>query len=324
MLGALLAGGIIFLALGSFRSAFVDVTTIPLALLSALVALWASGQTINLMTLGGLTLAIGILVDESVIAVENIHRHLGDRKPVARAVLSASGEVVVPRLLIMLSILAVFAPSFFLAGVARAMFVPLALAVGFAMVASFFLASTFVPIVETWLQPGAGTSKGMGEERIERIRERYAAWSRRALARRGAVLVGYLAVSAAAMMVLLALLGKEIFPSVDSGLLQMRLRAPVGTRVERTEQLVQDVLAAIDDEIGAEKVASRSPLSASNPPPIRSISSFCGREGRMRRCSSCGSRKARGSRPRSSKNSFARGFLESCPGPPSLSRRRTS
>ena len=262
LLGALLTGGMIFLFLGSFRSAMVVVTTIPLALLSALVALWASGQTINLMTLGGLTLAIGILVDESIIAVENTHRHLGDQKPVARAVLDASREVVVPRLLIMLSILAVFAPSFFMAGVARAMFVPLALSVGFAMVSSFFLASTLVPMMETWLQRrGEAVSRAPGkpaeriERRIERLRVRYATWSKRAIERKRIIVFGYLGGSAVVIGILLALLGTEIFPSVDTGLLQMRLRAPTGTRVERTEGLVRDVLAAIDEEVGAENVA---------------------------------------------------------------------
>lgn len=257
LLGALLTGGMIFLVLGSFRSAIVVVTTIPLALLSSLVALWASGQTINLMTLGGLTLAIGILVDESIIAVENIHRHLGDGKPVARAVLDASREVVVPRLLIMLSILAVFAPSFFMTGVARAMFVPLALSVGFAMVSSFFLASTLVPMMETWLQrPGEASSRapGKSDERIERLRGRYVVWSKRALERRRTIVFGYLGGSAVAIGILLALLGTEIFPSVDTGLMQMRLRAPTGTRVERTEGLVRDVLAVIDEEVGAENV----------------------------------------------------------------------
>jgi multidrug efflux pump subunit AcrB len=255
LLGALLTGGMIFLALGSFRSAFVVVTTIPLALLSALVALWASGQTINLMTLGGLTLAIGILVDESVIAVENIHRHLGENKPVARAVLDASRDVVVPRLLIMLSILAVFAPSFFMAGVARAMFVPLALSVGFAMLSSFFLASTFVPMMETWLQRPGAKAKGGLAGRIERLRDRYAVWSRHAMERRRPIVFGYLGVSAVLIGLLLVLLGTEIFPSVDTGLLQMRLRAPAGTRVERTEGLVHDVLDVIDEEAGAANVA---------------------------------------------------------------------
>ena len=150
-LGALFTGLIVLLTLGSVRSAIVVVMTIPIALLSATVALWAAGQSINLMTLGGLTLAIGILVDESIIAIENIHTHLAQGKPVAQAVLEASREVVVPRLLAMLCVVSVFAPSFFMTGVAQAIFVPLALAVAFSMISSYFLASTFVPIMETWL-----------------------------------------------------------------------------------------------------------------------------------------------------------------------------
>ena len=256
LLGALLTGGMILLVLGSVRSALVVVTTIPLALLSALVALWASGQTINLMTLGGLTLAIGILVDESVIAVENIHRHLSLGKPAARAALDASREVVVSRLLIMLSILAVFAPSFFMSGVARAMFVPLALAVGFAMAASFFLASTFVPVMETWLQRNNVRENEGRDSRLERLKAAYGAWSERALARRRFILLGYLGSSALVLLLLGALLGTEIFPSVDTGLLQLRLRAPAGTRVERTEGLVRDVLKVIEDEVGAGNVAT--------------------------------------------------------------------
>ena len=164
VLGALFTGLIVLLTLGSFRSAIVVVMTIPIALLSATVALWAAGQSINLMTLGGLTLAIGILVDESIIAVENIHTHLARGKPVAKAVLEASREVVVPRMLAMLCVVSVFAPSFFMTGVAQAIFVPLALAVAFAMIASYFLASTFVPIMETWAQP-------QGEPRVDRPAE---------------------------------------------------------------------------------------------------------------------------------------------------------
>jgi multidrug efflux pump subunit AcrB len=255
LLGALLTGGVIFLALGSLRSALLVVTTIPLALLSALVALWSAGQTINLMTLGGLTLAIGILVDESVIVVENVHRHLAEGKPTARAVLDASMEVVTPQLLIMLSILAVFAPSFFMSGVARAMFVPLALAVGFAMVASFFLACTFVPMMEIWLQRSHATAPGRFEQWIERLRERYGDWSRRLLVRPRTIVFGSLGAAALGIALLLLVLGTEIFPSVDTGLLQLRLRAPAGTRVERTEGLVRQALAAIAEEVGAAKVA---------------------------------------------------------------------
>ena len=256
-LGALLTGGMILLILGSLRSAFVIVTTIPLALLSAIVALWASGQTINLMTLGGLTLAIGILVDESVIAIENIHRHLAEGKRGARAVIEASREVMVPRLLIMLAILAVLAPSFFMEGVARAMFVPLALSVGFAMISSFFLASTYVPIMEAWLQrKGSSPETGARDRFTERMRERYSGWSKRALSRRRSVVFGYLAVCALALVALASTLGSDIFPTVDTGLLQMRLRAPAGTRVERTELLVRNVLGVIEEEVGAENLTT--------------------------------------------------------------------
>jgi len=256
LLGALLTGGVIVLALGSVRSALVVVATIPLALLSALVALWASGQSINLMTLGGLTLAIGILVDESVIVVENIHRHVGEGKPPARAVVDAGREVIVPTLLILLSILGVFAPSFFMAGVARALFVPLALAVGFATVASFFLANTFVPMMETWLQRGKAAEARQIDLWIERLKERYAGWTRRALARRRAVVSGYLGACALLVLLLVGLLGTDIFPTVDTGLVQMRLRAPTGTRVERTEGLVRAVLTDIEEEAGEEGLES--------------------------------------------------------------------
>ena len=118
----------------------IVVITIPFALLAAVVALWGAGQTINIMTLGGLALAVGILVDEATVAIENIHTHLSRGTPPARAVLEASGEVVGPRLLAMLSVVAVFVPSFFMTGVSRSLFVPLSLAVAFAMVGIFALA----------------------------------------------------------------------------------------------------------------------------------------------------------------------------------------
>ncbi len=145
ILGALLTGLMVLVFLRDWRSSAIVVVTIPFALLASVVALWAAGQTINIMTLGGLALAVGILVDEATVAIENIHTHLARGTPVARAVLDASGEVVVPRLLAMLSVVAVFVPSFFMAGVSRSLFVPLSLAVGFAMVASFLLSSSLVP-----------------------------------------------------------------------------------------------------------------------------------------------------------------------------------
>lgn len=251
LLGAVLTGLMILLALRSFRSALIVVITIPVALLSALVGLWAAGQTINLMTLGGLTLAIGILVDESVIAIENIHTHLRENKPVARAVLEASREVVAPRLLAMLSIVAVFAPSFFMEGVARALFVPLALAVAFAMIASYFLASTMVPIFETWFHR-KGVSHRESDENSAWLhtQEWFGRFTSGMMRVRWLLSSAYMAGAIAVIALVGGSLGTEIFPQVDTGLLQMRVRAPSGTRVERTERIVREVLHAAETAAG--------------------------------------------------------------------------
>ena len=188
LLGALLTGLMVLLFLRDWRSAGIVVVTIPFALLTAVVALWAAGQTINIMTLGGLALAVGILVDEATVAIENIHTHLARGTPVARGVLDASGEVVVPRLLAMLSVVAVFAPSFFMTGVARSLFVPLSLAVGFAMIASFLLSSTLVPVLSVWLLRGSHGGDAAGS--FERVRARLTAALRRLAPVRGLVVTG--------------------------------------------------------------------------------------------------------------------------------------
>ena len=138
------------LFLRDFRSALIVVITIPIALLAAVAGLWLAGETINIMTLGGLALAIGILVDESTVAIENIHSHLSRGEPKSEAVLNATRETITPRLLAMLSIIAVFVPSFLMVGVSRSLFVPLSLSVGFAMLASYFLSNTLVPILAIW------------------------------------------------------------------------------------------------------------------------------------------------------------------------------
>ncbi len=255
ILGALLTGLIILLTLGSFRSAVVVVLTIPIALLSATVALWAAGQSINLITLGGLTLAIGILVDESIIAIENIHTHLSRGKPVAKAVLEASREVVVPRLLAMLCVVSVFAPSFFMAGVARALFVPLALAVAFAMIASYFLASTFVPIMETWLNRKAKHLAGAQSRTwFSPIQDAFGGVSRGLIALRWPIFGLYLLGTGAILYFVGGALGTDIFPRIDTNSLQIRMRAPSGTRVERTERITQQVLEAVDEIVGPENV----------------------------------------------------------------------
>ncbi len=254
VLGALLTGLIVLLTLGSFRSAVVVVLTIPIALLSATVALWAAGQSINLMTLGGLTLAIGILVDESIIAIENIHTHMAHGKPVARAVLEASREVVVPRLLAMLCVVSVFAPSFFMTGVAQAIFVPLALAVAFSMISSYFLASTFVPVMETWLNRGARRAAPGARNWFGPVQDAFGNVSRGLVALRWPIFGCYLAGTAAILYFAGGGLGTDIFPRIDTNSLQMRVRGPSGTRVERTEQLAQEVLDAVGEIVGPENV----------------------------------------------------------------------
>ena len=253
-LGALLTGLVVLLALGSFRSAIVVVMTIPIALLSSTVALWAAGQSINLMTLGGLTLAIGILVDESIIAIENIHTHLAQGKPVARAVLEASREVVVPRLLAMLCVVAVFAPSFFMTGLAQAIFVPLALAVAFAMISSFLLASTFVPILETWLNRKARAVPQGAPNWFVPIQDAFGTVSGRLVAYRWPIFGLYLLATGAILNLVGGGLGTEIFPRVDTNSLQMRVRGPSGTRVERTEQITERVLEAVGEIVGPRNV----------------------------------------------------------------------
>src|SRR6188474_2030984 len=151
ILGALLTGLMVLVFLRDWRSSAIVVVTIPFALLTAVIALWGAGQTINIMTLGGLALAVGILVDEATVSIENIHTHLARGAAVARGVLTESSEVVIPRLLAMLAVVAVFVPSFFMTGVSRSLFVPLSLAVGFAMIASFLLSSSLGPVLSVWM-----------------------------------------------------------------------------------------------------------------------------------------------------------------------------
>jgi multidrug efflux pump subunit AcrB len=270
-LGAILAGLMVLLFLRHFRSSIIVVLTIPLALLAAVVALWGAGQSINVMTLGGLTLAIGILVDEATVAIENIHTHLARGKPRARAVLDAVAEVAVPMMLAMLCILSVFAPSFFMVGVGRALFVPLALSVGFAMAASFILALTLVPILYAWL---GGEHRVHGEGgTFERVRERYGRLAGGIVRWRVAVMAVYLVVSAATVYVVGGSLGTEIFPSADSGQIQVRLRAPTGTRVERTERMALRVLETIAEDVGPENVQATLGFIGSQPSsyPVNTI-----------------------------------------------------
>jgi multidrug efflux pump subunit AcrB len=257
-LGALLTGLMVLVFLRDWRSVVVVVLNIPLALMGGLVALWATGQTVNLMTLGGLALAVGILVDEATVEVENIHTQLEHTDSVAVAVRRGNSETAVPRLLAMLCILAVFVPVFFMQGSARNMFAPLALAVGFAMITSYILSSTFVPVVSVWLlrkNPAhLGDGHGHHSGFFNSIAAVYARLVDFTIRHRRGVITAYVVASVAILAGAAPRVGREIFPVVDSGQFQLRIKAPTGTRIERTEELAKEAVRQIELDVGPDKL----------------------------------------------------------------------
>ncbi|CAN5826808.1 efflux RND transporter permease subunit [soil metagenome] len=257
VLGAVLIGLMVLVFLRDWRSAVVVVLNIPIAIAAALLALWLTGQTLNIMVLGGLALSIGVLVDESTVAIENIHTRMGQEPSLASAVKWGTLDTAVPRLLAMLCILAVFIPSFFMQGAAQALFVPLSLAVGFAMIASYLLSSTFVPVLTTWIVRHRYAPGRNGDPRrgfFDRFRDAYGAVLRRIVRVSWVVVPVYLVGTGLLAYGVGRQLGLEIFPQVDAGRFQLRIKAPAGTRIERTEVIVRDVLAAVDDEVGQDAV----------------------------------------------------------------------
>lgn len=259
-LGAILTGLMVLLFLRDWRSALVVVVNIPLAVMSAIIALWLGGYTINVMTLSGLALAIGILVDEATVEIENIHTQLGHTNSVALAVRRGNQQTAVPRLLAMLCILAVFAPALFMQGTAQGLFAPLALAVGLAMIASYILSSTLVPVLSVLLlrhASGHASEKERAAKEpslFDRVRAAYARGLRPLVAARWLLIPGYLVAALGLVWLAGSPLGTEIFPRVDSGEFRMRLRAPDGTHFERTEKIALDALKTVEDEVGAENL----------------------------------------------------------------------
>jgi multidrug efflux pump subunit AcrB len=272
-LGAVLTGLMVLLFLRDWRSSLVVVLNIPLAILASVTALWVSGQTINIMTLGGLALAVGILVDEATVTIENIHTHLADGRSLARAASEATAETTVPRFIAMLCILAVFIPAFVMTGAAHNLFVPLALAVGFSMVGSYLLSSTFVPVVSVWMLRNPGTHHTQQQTFFDRLRARYDRFARAVMKRRRIVVLSYLFISGAIIVLVGSSLGTEIFPIVDTGQLQLHLRAPAGTRIERTEQIALQTLDAIKRGVGPSNVEISLGFVGTQPPnyPINTI-----------------------------------------------------
>jgi multidrug efflux pump subunit AcrB len=261
----------VLLFLRDWRSALIVVANIPFALLSAVVMLWGAGQTINIMTLGGLALAVGVLVDEATVEIENIHTGMLPGVSRARAVLNACSRTALPRLLSMLCVLAVFVPSFFMVGAGRQLFVPLSLAVGFAMISSYILSSTLVPVFSVWLMKERHREQEPGW-----LHGTYTRYLRAVTGLRWPLVLVYLGVSCGALYVLAPRLGTEIFPDARGTLYRMRLRAASGTRVEETERIVMRALEVIRQTAGARNIAITSDFVGIQPPsyPVNLIHLF--------------------------------------------------
>jgi len=246
ILGAIFTGLMVLLFLRDLRSAVIVIVSIPLALLSAALALSICKETINIMTLGGLALAVGILVDETTVTIENIHAHLAKGSTVARAALEGTLEIFRPLLLTLLCILSVFIPSFFMEGVAHSLFVPLTLAVGFSMLGSFLLSVTLVPVLSVWLLKAHPKQNAHGF--FKRFQFYYEKFLQDGMKHRKVMIIGYL-ISTVLIIIFLGIhVGREIFPQVDTGQLQLRLKAPTGTSIENTEKITLDILDLINKQ----------------------------------------------------------------------------
>ena len=259
---ALIAAGLtalmILLFLGSWRSTVIVCTSIPLSILTSLIVLWGLGYTINVMTLGGMALAVGILVDDATVEIENVHRNMGMAKPLVRSILDGAQQIAVPAFVSTLAICIVFIPVLLLTGPARFLFTPLALGVAFAMLMSYFLTRTLVPTMVHYMLKSEVEVYAHGEESLakatgpfwkthhafnihfERFRlgyQRMLGWS---LHHRAIVAIVY-GVFVLASLTLVTVLGKDFFPYIDSGQMRLHVRAPEGTRIEETERIFGNI-----------------------------------------------------------------------------------
>ncbi|HEV2523098.1 MAG TPA: efflux RND transporter permease subunit [Candidatus Acidoferrales bacterium] len=268
VIAACLTGLMILIFLGSWRSTLIIAVSIPLSILASIVTLSAIGQTINIMTLGGLALAVGILVDDATVAIENINRNLAQGKEVIQAILDGSEQIAIPAFVSTLSICIVFVPMFFLTGVAKYLFVPLAEAVVFAMLASYLLSRTLVPTMARFMLKAhaeESTEKspasrnplmrlqGHFELQFERLRNSYRGVLQKCLAHRAIFPLAFLAVCVGSFA-LYPWLGEDFFPSVDAGQIKLHFRAPTATRIEETAALCSDVERSIHELIPANEI----------------------------------------------------------------------
>ena len=294
VIGAILTGLMVLLFLGDRRAALIVIITIPTSIISGVLFLKLFGQTINIMSLSGLALAIGILVDESTVTIENIHQHLDMGKTKAQAIWDACKEIAFPKLLILFCILAVFAPAFTMVGIPGALFLPLAMAIGFSMVFSFLLSQTFVPVLANWMMKDhkkkhaansldaveisnetISQKKVMADRedfnnngkisRFEKFRNRFIGIVGRMMPRRKSIAVLYLLIISGIAVLLLNTIGRDVLPKVNSSQFQLRMRAPDGTRLERTEEKAIAILNELEKMVGKEHISISSVYVGQHP-----------------------------------------------------------
>ncbi|WP_299586752.1 efflux RND transporter permease subunit [Mucilaginibacter sp.] len=293
-IGAVLTGLMVLLFLGDRRGAMIVILTIPTCIISSIFFLYLFHQTINIMTLSGLSLAIGILVDESTVTIENIHQHFDMGKPKALAIWDACKEIAFPKLLILFCILAVFAPAFTMTGIPGALFLPLSLAIGFSMIISYLLAQTFVPIMANWVMKNTHEDKshadgyaledegdawqqkellikretvGNGHKltRFDKFRLRYLSFMDRMLPNRKLIVSAYVLVACGLAFLLFSIIGHDVLPKVNSGTFQVRLRGADGTRLERTEVNTIKALKVLQNLVGKQNIEITSTVVGPHP-----------------------------------------------------------
>jgi len=275
-LGAILTGLMVLLFLGDRRSALIVIVTIPLSILIGVLFLSLAGQTVNIMTLSGLALAIGILVDMATVTIENIHQHLEMGKKKSVAILDACREIAFPELLILFCILAVFAPSFLMTGIPKSMFLPLSLSVGFSMIASFFIAQTLVPILANWFlktdkfkqhhvhatlaldkaevrQIKEDSEHPKEEGKFEKFKHGFLNLLQKLMKKSKLVITSYVVVCFGLIALFFLVIGKDILPRVNAGQFQLRIKSIDGTRIERTEDKLLQVLKIINKTVGGKE-----------------------------------------------------------------------
>jgi multidrug efflux pump subunit AcrB len=293
LIGALLTGLMVLLFLKDPRGALIVILTIPTSIISGVLFLYLFDQTINIMTLSGLSLAIGILVDESTVTIENIHQHFAMGKPKALAVWDACKEIAFPKLLILFCILAVFAPAFTMKGIPGSLFLPLAMAIAFSMIISYLLAQTFVPIMSNWIMKNRHESKvhsAQHEQAIlegeadtwqqkkqllhkddgsltpfEKLRNRFLRFLNRMIPHQKIIVTSYVVIVSGLTVYLLSTIGRDVLPTVNSGQFQVRLRAEDGTRIERTEAKLVKTLHVLEELVGKKNISVTSAFVGMHP-----------------------------------------------------------